>query len=107
MPSAEFETAADEVTKLKTSPSNEEKLEIYALFKVRQSTFAWVYQILNHNFWILKQTTVGDCNTSRPGMLDFTGKAKWDAWNAKKGMATGDAEAAYIKNVAELKTKYN
>ena len=55
----------------------------------------------------LKQTTVGDCNTSRPGMLDFTGKAKWDAWNAKKGMATGDAEAAYIKNVAELKTKYN
>jgi diazepam-binding inhibitor (GABA receptor modulating acyl-CoA-binding protein) len=86
MPSAEFETAADEVTKLKTSPSNEEKLEIYALFK---------------------QTTVGDCNTSRPGMLDFTGKAKWDAWNAKKGMATGDAEAAYIKNVAELKTKYN
>merc|ERR1711953_1164449 len=79
-------TAADEVTKLKTSPSNEEKLEIYALFK---------------------QTTVGDCNTSRPGMLDFTGKAKWDAWNAKKGMATGDAEAAYIKNVAELMTKYN
>ena len=39
MPSAEFETAADEVTKLKTSPSNEEKLEIYALFKVRWSTF--------------------------------------------------------------------
>lgn len=23
--------------------------------------------------------------TERPGMLDFTGKAKWDAWNAKKG----------------------
>lgn len=63
-------------------------------------------QILNHKL-ILKQTTVGDCNTARPGMLDFTGKAKWDAWNAKKGMATGDAEAAYIKNVAELKTKYN
>ena len=64
------------------------------------------WQILNHKL-ILKQTTVGDCNTARPGMLDFTGKAKWDAWNAKKGMATGDAEAAYIKNVAELKTKYN
>ena len=40
-------------------------------------------------------------------MLDFTGKAKWDAWNAKKGMTSGDAEAAYIKNVADLKTKYN
>jgi hypothetical protein len=22
---------------------------------------------------------------ARPGMLDFTGKAKWDAWDAKKG----------------------
>ena len=21
----------------------------------------------------------------RPGMLDFKGKAKWDAWNGKKG----------------------
>ena len=49
MPSAEFETAADEVTKLKTSPSNEEKLEIYALFKVRRSTFVYV-----DKFWIIK-----------------------------------------------------
>lgn len=24
-------------------------------------------------------------STARPGMLDFTGKAKWDAWDAKKG----------------------
>lgn len=22
---------------------------------------------------------------ARPGMLDFTGKAKWDAWEGKKG----------------------
>ena len=102
MPSAEFETAADEVTKLKTSPSNEEKLEIYALFKVGQEG---LFQ--NFHSRIPQQTTVGDCNTSRPGMLDFTGKAKWDAWNAKKGMTSGDAEAAYIKNVADLKTKYN
>lgn len=45
MPSAEFETAADEVTKLKTSPSNEEKLEIYALFKVPRSTFAKIHNL--------------------------------------------------------------
>ena len=102
MPSAEFETAADEVTKLKTSPSNEEKLEIYALFKVGQEG---LFQKFHSG--IPQQTTVGDCNTARPGMLDFTGKAKWDAWNAKKGMTSGDAEAAYIKNVADLKTKYN
>ncbi|KAI0342716.1 acyl-CoA-binding protein [Trametopsis cervina] len=24
-----------------------------------------------------KQATIGDVNTSRPGMLDFVGKAKW------------------------------
>lgn len=23
--------------------------------------------------------------SERPGMLDFKGKAKWDAWNALKG----------------------
>ncbi|EOB00580.1 Acyl-CoA-binding protein, partial [Anas platyrhynchos] len=23
--------------------------------------------------------------SDRPGMLDFKGKAKWDAWNALKG----------------------
>ena len=34
MPSAEFNKAADEVKKLKKEPSNDEKLECYALFKV-------------------------------------------------------------------------
>ncbi|KAJ7364328.1 acyl CoA binding protein-domain-containing protein [Mycena albidolilacea] len=27
-----------------------------------------------------KQATIGDISTSRPGMFDFEGKAKWDAW---------------------------
>ena len=31
-----------------------------------------------------QQTTVGDCNTDKPGMLDVKGKAKWEAWNGKK-----------------------
>ncbi|XP_009270539.1 PREDICTED: acyl-CoA-binding protein [Aptenodytes forsteri] len=46
-------------------------------------------------------------NTSdRPGMLDFKGKAKWDAWNALKGMSKEDAMKAYIAKVEELKGKY-
>ena len=40
---------------------NEAKLKIYALFK---------------------QATSGKVTTSRPGMMDFVGRAKWDAWNA-------------------------
>ncbi|XP_009325435.1 PREDICTED: acyl-CoA-binding protein [Pygoscelis adeliae] len=43
---------------------------------------------------------------NRPGMLDFKGKAKWDAWNALKGMSKEDAMKAYIAKVEELKGKY-
>lgn len=60
----QFEEAADKVKNLKTSPSNEELLELYALYK---------------------QGTVGDNTTPKPGMLDMKGKAKWGAWNDKKG----------------------
>merc|ERR1712195_85071 len=42
--------------------SNDEKLEAYGLYK---------------------QATVGDVNTDRPGMLNFSGKSKWDAWKAR------------------------
>ncbi|XP_009579326.1 PREDICTED: acyl-CoA-binding protein-like [Fulmarus glacialis] len=42
----------------------------------------------------------------RPGMLDFKGKAKWDAWSALKGMSKEDAMKAYIAKVEELKGKY-
>lgn len=80
-----FNKAADEVKTLSGSPSDEEKLKVYSLFK---------------------QATVGDCNTARPGMLDFTGKAKWDAWNGRKGTSKDDAEAEYITFVEELKGKY-
>ncbi len=53
---------AAEIAKL----PNEKQLEIYALFK---------------------QANGGDVNIDRPGMLDPKGKAKWDAWDAKKGMS--------------------
>ena len=33
--------------------------------------------VLNVNFTVL---------LDRPGFLDFAGKAKWDAWNALKGL---------------------
>ena len=34
---------------------------------------------------LYKQATEGDVNTKRPGMLDFKGKAKWDAWKKQEG----------------------
>ena len=81
MPSAEFESAAAKVKTLTESPSNKNLLELYALFK---------------------QATVGDNNTEEPGMFDFTGKAKWDAWNSKNGMSSEEAEKEYIALVAML-----
>lgn len=38
----------------------------------------------------------------RPGMLDLKGKAKWDAWNAKKGVAADEAKQQYVTKVQAL-----
>lgn len=35
-------------------------------------------------------------------MLDFRGKAKWDAWDKRKGMNQDDAKEQYIQKVEEL-----
>ena len=77
-----FLKAAEEAKDLPTKPSNEDLLELYALYK---------------------QVTVGDCNTTRPGMMDIKGKAKWDAWNGKKGTSKEKAEQSYISKVYQLK----
>lgn len=82
---AAFQKAAEEVKQLKSQPSDQEMLDVYSHYK---------------------QATVGDVNTDRPGMLDFKGKAKWDAWNALKGMSKEDAMKAYVAKVEELKGKY-
>uniref|UniRef100_A0A672ZYQ3 Acyl-CoA-binding protein n=1 Tax=Sphaeramia orbicularis TaxID=375764 RepID=A0A672ZYQ3_9TELE len=82
---AKFDAAAAEVKQLKAKPTDEEMLKVYSLFK---------------------QATVGDVNTARPGMLDFTGKAKWDAWEKQKGKSKDDAMNEYVSLVEELKQKY-
>jgi diazepam-binding inhibitor (GABA receptor modulating acyl-CoA-binding protein) len=65
--------------------SNDEKLALYAYYK---------------------QATVGDNTTPFPGMFDLTGKAKWNAWTAKKGLSTEDAMKAYIAEVEKQKAVY-
>ncbi|XP_043930930.1 acyl-CoA-binding protein [Protopterus annectens] len=85
MSQEDFDRAAEEVKQLKSAPTDEEKLAIYSLFK---------------------QTTVGDVNTARPGLFDLTGKAKWDAWEKRKGTSQEEARKLYIDKVEELKKKY-
>ena len=63
-------------------PSNEMKLEFYALYK---------------------QATEGDVSGKRPGMMDFVGRAKYDAWEKLKGMSSDDAMQQYIDKLESLK----
>ena len=52
------------------------------------------------------QATVGDCNMPRPGMVDFTGKSKWDAWDSAKGVKTPEAMTKYIETIKAQRAKY-
>jgi diazepam-binding inhibitor (GABA receptor modulating acyl-CoA-binding protein) len=78
-----FEAAQKRVKALSKAPGNDDLLELYALFK---------------------QATVGDVSGSRPGMMDFKGRAKFDAWATKKGTAKDQAMTKYIALVDRLAT---
>lgn len=36
---------------------------------------------------LYQQATIGDNQDPKPGMMDFRGKAKWDAWNELQGVS--------------------
>jgi diazepam-binding inhibitor (GABA receptor modulating acyl-CoA-binding protein) len=40
-------------------------------------------------------------------MLDFKGKAKWEAWNKLKGKSKEQAQTEYIELARTLLAKYN
>ncbi|CAO1626983.1 unnamed protein product [Sympodiomycopsis kandeliae] len=58
-------------------------------------------------YGLYKQATIGDVNTSRPGMLDLTGKAKWDAWKKNEGKSQEDAKSEYVKTLVEILKKHS
>ncbi len=77
-----FETSVEDVKKLPQRPDNDILLDIYALFK---------------------QSSKGDATGKRPGMLDFVGRAKFDAWAKLKGRTSDQAMQDYIDLVERLK----
>jgi acyl-CoA-binding protein len=76
-----FQDAQARVQKLARRPANSELLDLYGLFK---------------------QGTEGDVKGSRPGMLDLKGRAKFDAWASRKGMAPEEARKRYVVLVDDL-----
>ncbi len=75
-------TAPAEVEEPPERPGNEDLLKLYALYK---------------------QSTVGDVDGKRPGMMDFVKRAKYDAWAELEGTSQDEAKQAYVDKVEALK----
>jgi diazepam-binding inhibitor (GABA receptor modulator, acyl-CoA-binding protein) len=81
----DFNAAITRSKELTKRPSNEELLDLYALFK---------------------QATEGDVTGERPGGFDFKGIAKFDAWATRKGTDKEKAMQQYIELVEKLHQNY-
>ena len=59
--------------------------------------------VLLQFYSLYKQATDGDVKGKRPGMLDFKGRAKYDAWAERKGTDKTAAMEQYIGLYEKLK----
>ena len=78
----QFAQAQLDSKNLPERPDNMTLLKIYALFK---------------------QASAGDATGERPGMTDFVGRAKFDAWAALQGTSLDEAKQQYIDLIEGLK----
>jgi acyl-CoA-binding protein len=82
----DFNAAVSKSKDLTKRPSNEELLDLYALFK---------------------QATDGDVSGDRPGGFDFKAIAKFDAWADKKGLSKDQAMTDYVSLMNRLQAAYS
>ena len=80
-----FDFAVNNIRNLKQKPSNDELLEIYALYK---------------------QATEGDCNTSKPSMFDLKATYMWNKWKSLSGKSKTSAMQEYCNLFLDLSDKY-
>ncbi|WP_423709891.1 acyl-CoA-binding protein [Undibacterium sp. WLX3042] len=78
----QFNQALADSKNLPERPDNMTLLKIYALYK---------------------QGSTGDVTGDRPGMTDFVGRAKFDAWAGLKGTTQEAAMQQYIDLINSLK----
>ena len=72
-----FEAATAASRTLKKAPDNDALLALYSLFK---------------------QASAGDVTGDRPGVMDMVGRAKYDAWTARKGLGRDEAMRQYVES---------
>jgi len=82
----DFQNAVSKSKELSKRPSNEELLDLYALYK---------------------QASEGDFSGERPGGFDFKAIAKFDAWASKKGISKEQAMQDYVNLVSNLQQVYS
>ena len=76
-----FDQAQIDVKTLSERPNNMTLLRLYALYK---------------------QGAEGDAHGDKPGMSDFVGRYKFEAWEALKGTGREEAMQKYIELVTDL-----
>jgi diazepam-binding inhibitor (GABA receptor modulating acyl-CoA-binding protein) len=81
-----FNDAVEQSKQLTQRPSDQELLQLYALYK---------------------QGTEGNVTGERPGGFDFKGIAKYNAWADLHGMSKEDAQDKYVGLVDDLKARYS
>jgi acyl-CoA-binding protein len=81
----QFDSAVARSKELTQRPSNQELLDLYALFK---------------------QASEGDVTGDRPGGFDFKAIAKYDAWAERKGKSKEDAMKEYVALMDKLYASY-
>lgn len=81
----QFDSAVARSKELTQRPSNQELLDLYALFK---------------------QASEGDVTGDRPGGFDFKAIAKYDAWAERKGKSKEDAMKEYVALMDKLYAAY-
>ncbi|KAG8531791.1 uncharacterized protein KY384_003427 [Bacidia gigantensis] len=81
-----FKKAIDDSRNLKSKPTDDDLLELYALFKVG--------------------TGEDHASAAKPGMFDLKGKAKYNAWTKvvdQDKLSSSQAQTNYVQKVESLK----
>jgi diazepam-binding inhibitor (GABA receptor modulating acyl-CoA-binding protein) len=81
-----YTTAKRKIKTLSKTPSNDELLLLYGLFK---------------------QAEQGDNNTSKPWSIDTKAIYKWNAWKEQEGKDNNTAKKEYIEIVELITKKYS
>ena len=76
-----FENAAVAAKSLPERPDDTTLLELYALYN---------------------QGSGGDVSGDKPGIFDFVGAAKYEAWEKLRGTRKEDAQSRYIELIRKL-----